>query len=386
VQFTPTATGNDTLTCVAVKGNAIFSQPAVVSVTINPPSTAAGSFQAAGNLLTGRQGLAAALLSSGSVLVMGGSATVGGAALKSTELYNPALDASVAGPNLNAARAGHAVSQLSATQFLVTGGTGAANSASVPNSEIYDSTANLFSPSTVAMLTSRSGHTSTFIVSPPGVLIAGGVNGGVNVNTEELFNPATPAFTAAGTVALAPGSTATTLPNGNILLLSHLYNGSPWRPFATIYNPATGTFTPPANQPGFPREGHQAILLPSLSPPMVLILGGNGGNGPLASAEWFNTSTSTFSPVGAAMASPRAYFGAATLPSGQVLLLGGTADGSTATATAEVFDPAALTFTPTGALGTARIGPTAISLADGTILVLGGTNAAQGCVKAVETY
>ena len=132
------------------------------------------------------------------------------------------------------------------------------------------------------------------------------------------------------------------------------------------------------------REGHQALRLDN--PAWVLILGGDGGAGPLASGEWYDPATRAFSPVANPMGSPRRDFGAAVLPSGKVLLLGGTADGSTATATAEVFDPAAGTFTPTGAMGTPRRGPSVFTLATGTILVLGGGNGAQGGVAAVETY
>jgi hypothetical protein len=285
---------------------------------------------------------------------------------------------------MNTARAGHAVAQLpGGTQLLVTGGTGASGTPASPASEIYDSGLNVFSP-TAAMASGRTGHTATFLISPAGVLAAGGVTAaGTPVNTEELFNPASQTFSSAGTVPLAPGHTATTLPNGKVLLVSHSYQGTSWLPFATVYDPVAGTFSPTANLPGFPREGHQALLL--TSPAKVLIVGGDGGSGPMASAEWYDPATGLFSPVGSPMASPRRDFGAAILPSGRVLLLGGSPDGSTTTATAEVFDPVAVTFTPTGNLGMARRGPVTFRLSSGKILVLGGSNGGQG-VAAVETY
>ena len=108
---------------------------------------------------------------------------------------------------------------------------------------------------------------------------------------------------------------------------------------------------------------------------MVLILGGTAGSGPVASAEWFNTQTLTFSPVGEAMASPREDFGAALLGTGDVLLVGGTADGTVPVATAEIFDPVNITFTPTGSMATPRMGPSVFVLGDGTVMVLGGTAA-----------
>jgi hypothetical protein len=284
VTFNTTVTGTVTLTCTALAGNALQSQPSTAQVTVNPPSTALGSFQPAGNLLQGRQGLAAAALVSGSILVTGGAATPGGPGLTSTELFNPITQSSSAGPALNTARTGHALALLpGGTQFLVTGGTGAGGSAASPASEIYDSGLNVFSPS-AAMATGRTRHSATPLISPAGVLIAGGVTAaGTPMNTAELYNAGVQTFSSAGSVALAPGHTATTLPNGKVLLVSHTVSG-------------------------------------------------------------------------------------------------------TASATAEVFDPVAGSFTPTANLGTPRLGPTTFRLSYGKILVLGGTNAAQGCVAAVEAF
>lgn len=387
VVFTSSTPGTVSLTCTATAGNVLSAQPVSATVTINPPSTSAGSFQPAGSLLQGRIGLAAALLPNGSILVTGGSATAGGAALTSTEVYNPTSQTSLSGPAMNTARLNHAVAPVNGTLFLVTGG-GAApvgTPPSNPNSEIYDSGLGTFSVPTGLMATNRAYHTATSLSAQGGVLVAGGLSAaGAQLNSEELYTSSTQTFASAGSVTLAPYHTATRLPNGKVLLVSHTGGGSSWAPFATIYDPGTQTFTAPANQPQVPREGHQAILLPSLNPPMVLILGGSAGSGPVASAEWFNTATSRFSAVGA-MASPREDFGAAILPSNQVLLLGGSADGSTALVTAEIFDPVAQTFTPAANLGSARISPTVFQLSTGRILVLGGSGP-QGAVTAVESF
>ena len=387
VLFTPTAAGTVTLTCVATKGNTLSSPAGVATVTVAQPSTAAGSFQAAGSLLQGRQGLAAVALPSGSILVMGGLAVAGGPGQNSTEIYNPATQTSAAATFMNTARAGHAAAPLpgSATQFLITGGTGSSGTAPTPASEIYDSNANTFTPAG-AMVTGRTGHTATAIVSPPGVLVAGGLTaGGALANTAELFDPSSHGFTTSTSVALAPGHTATDLGNGKVLFVSHTTASGVWQPFATVYDTKSGTFAPTAGQPGVAREGHVALRL--TNPPKVLILGGDGGSGPVASAEWYDPATGLFTPVANPMGSPRRDFAAAVLPaSGKVLLLGGTADGSTATATAEVFDPVAGTFTPTGSMGAARRGPTAFTLASGKILVLGGSNEVQGPVAAVEAF
>jgi hypothetical protein len=174
------------------------------------------------------------------------------------------------------------------------------------------------------------------------------------------------------------------LPNGKVLLLSHTPAGGP---LATIYNPATGAFSPTANQPAFGREGHQALLLPPQPPStaLVYILGGDGGSGPVAAVETYDYVANRFATLQVTMASPRRDFGAAFTSRGRVLLLGGTPDGTAETANAELFDPSTLTFTPTGSMAAARRNPSVFALPGGKVLVLGGTSGNQG-VASVEVF
>ncbi|MGH8171749.1 MAG: Kelch repeat-containing protein [Rhodanobacteraceae bacterium] len=72
------------------------------------------------------------------------------------------------------------------------------------------------------------------------------------------------------------------------------------------------------------------------------------------------------------MTSKRALQGAALLPDGKVLVVGGISDFGVFVATAELFDPATDTFSLTGSPIDARMRPTTVGLADGRVLVLGG--------------
>jgi hypothetical protein len=72
------------------------------------------------------------MLSSGKVLVAGGTAVV---AIASTEIYDPATNAWSAAPSLAAARYGHAATLLASGKVLVSGG---ANSALLTSSELFD--------------------------------------------------------------------------------------------------------------------------------------------------------------------------------------------------------------------------------------------------------
>src|SRR5262249_7044591 len=65
---------------------------------------------------------------------------------------------------------------------------------------------------------------------------------------------------------------------------------------------------------------------------------------------------------------------ATLLANGKVLVVGGTSDGTTALSSAELYDPGTNTWSAAGSLGTARDGHTATLLANGKVLVTGGRN------------
>lgn len=72
------------------------------------------------------------------------------------------------------------------------------------------------------------------------------------------------------------------------------------------------------------------------------------------------------------MASARALHGAAALPDGRVLVLGGIADFGDFVGVAELYDPLTMSFVGTGVPNQGRMRPTTVSLADGRVFVYGG--------------
>ena len=94
-------------------------------------------------------------------------------------------------------------------------------------------------------------------------------------------------------------------------------------------------------------------------------------------------------PHGGSPAAPRLDRGnegpAVQLPDGRVLLIGGITPAAVALSDVELYDPATGTWRPTGSMATPRMYPTATVLADGKVLVAGGSTR-EGATAAAELY
>jgi WD40 repeat protein len=160
--------------------------------------------------------------------------------------------------------------------------------------------------------------------------------------------------------------TATTLGNGQVLIVGGFGTGFSALASAEIYDPSKGTFVSSGNL-RTPRGGHVAALL---ADGKVLVVGGQSpdlnGRDFVASAEIYDPSTGSFTPTGSMSSSGRVS-SAVLLPDGRVFV---SKDG----ANAEIYDPAAGTFSPTGAYGASTMQvDKATLLPNGLVLVVGCT-------------
>ena len=204
------------------------------------------------------------------------------------------------------------------------------------------------------------------------VLIVGGESA---LTSAEIYDPATLTFSATtgGTHANRRGHSATLLNDGRVLLAGgqdQLPKGVVTHALAELYDPSTGTFSLTASLNDH-RSVHSATLLPSGN---VLIVGGIQTTSPgigfsLASAEIYSVGGASFSFTGS-LTTGRGdlwiWSGSSLLGNGKVLVVGGT------TAAAELFDPATGTFSATGSMATRHHVGTATLLSDGRVLVAGG--------------
>ncbi|HEX5041663.1 MAG TPA: Ig-like domain repeat protein [Candidatus Polarisedimenticolaceae bacterium] len=116
----------------------------------------------------------------------------------------------------------------------------------------------------------------------------------------------------------------------------------------------------------------------------LLVAGGRGESGPVASAE-VRGSDGSFTAV-SSMGTPRSGAAAVRLPDGRVLVTGGLGADEAALASAELYDPAVdAWYDVPGGMGEARAEHTATRLADGRVLVAGGRSA-DGASATLETF
>src|SRR5438105_3232415 len=172
------------------------------------------------------------------------------------------------------------------------------------------------------------------------VLVAGGADSTINLNTAELYDPVAGTFTPTGSMHEARvGFSATRLPNGKVLVEGG-FNNTVRVKSAEIYDPATGTWSITASMKQ-PREAQSAILL---NDGTVLVTGGStvDFNGvTVASAELYNPTTGRWTATGSMLQS-RERHTATVLQNGQVLIAGGDFyDGVNggALAECELYDP-----------------------------------------------
>jgi Galactose oxidase, central domain len=324
----------------------------------------------------------------GFVLLAGGQGN-GQFALSSAELFDPAKNAFAATSSMKDAREDHTATVLPAGKILIAGGESASGRA-LSSAELYDPISGRFSAVASKMDTARAEHTATLISgcncpADGKILIAGGRSAtgslGSTLRSAELYDPATGKFSATGTMkATRARHSATLIASGplagNVLIAGGTSDeGGGDVATAELYDPATGQFTSTGRM-STPRENHSATWLsPSVvSGPLagsVLVAGGGDVSAPSDNAEVFNPQTAAFSPVGA-MTAARTLQAAVLLASGKVLIAGGQSSDTEFLQSAELFDPAHATFAATGSMQNLHAGATATVLDNGDALIAGG--------------
>ncbi|OLC70554.1 MAG: hypothetical protein AUH78_20485 [Gemmatimonadetes bacterium 13_1_40CM_4_69_8] len=181
------------------------------------------------------------------------------------------------------------------------------------------------------------------------------------------FTAIGPGFVPAGEMSVfRSGVEATAIGNGTVLVSGGA--GAPGAlASAELWDPVTGSFSS-AGTMTVERKGHRATLLPD---GRVLISGGFSNSGVVQTGEFWDPPSQTFGSA-VNMVDARALHSATLLSNGQVLLVGGLNFPGGNLGSAELYDPSGNAFVATGSMATARFRHTATLLSNGTVLIAGG--------------
>ncbi len=344
-----------------------------------------GSWKLTGAMSQARTGAAAVAMSSGSVLVTGGT-DQSGAVTASAEIYGPSGTFVVVAP-MNLPRTGHTATWLpnpsgSGGLVLVTGGT-TSSGAILASGELYDPIANTWTLLAAPMIDSITGEPATPLPNSS-LLLSGGSNSTGVLADVESFSLATQQFSIVGTMATArKNHAAAALQSGNVLIVGGTDGSGNTLNSTVIYNLKAGTVVAGPNL-NTPRTNATATTLLDGT---VLIAGGsypegatpaNGNTAELNTAEIYDPVAGTITAAPANLVQARAGQQAFLLPNNSNVLVavGGTYNGATL-ASSELYTPWLSQFAATGSMSVPRssaAGAALFPLADGQLLVAGGTN------------
>ena len=363
-----------------------------VSPVASPGSSPAPSVAAwvpAGTMRLARTSTHAALLEDGRVLVVGNDniCTPGGAWKNSVraELYDPAAGTWAETASLNAPRTDFAAATLPDGTMLLTGGLTSA----VPHDGPFGafSSTKVFDPATgtwtsAGLLVIARTEPAVAVLADGRVLAAGGVY--VDEDTTrvlvsaEIFDPDTGTWARTGAMrTVRRGAKAVALADGRVLVVGgsstgrRLYSGDTTISTGEVYDPSSGTWSPT----GTLLKSRAELSLVALLDGGALVVGGGR-----RSAERLDPRTLAWSDAGS-LSTAATERTAIVLGDGRVLVAGGhvrtgeTSDGpgeTLAIADAELYDPVAGTWTPTTTLPEPRAGAGAVTLQDGSVLLVGG--------------
>jgi hypothetical protein len=340
---------------VLVAGGADDTGTTINTAELYDPATTVWTLT--GSLAESRTAHTMTLLQDGTVLVVGGQNATNtvNTALASAELYDPAPGSWTSTGALGTRRLGHTATLLSSGVVLVAGGSDNATvQTPLASAELYDPATGKWTAA-ASMADARESHTATLLASGM-VLVAGGQGTSSVLNSAELYDPVGATWNPAGAMgAHREFQTATLLSSGKVLVAAG-FDGVTSLTSAELYDPAGGWVGTGSLTPG--RDSHTATLLSS---GQVLVAGGYNAGQSLASAVLYDPILGTWAATGPLVTGRELHTATTLLPSGKVLAAGGLGSNQTYLASAETYQslgviPETLSLAPRARQGFQAIG------------------------------
>src|SRR5437667_4964280 len=259
---------------VLVEGGASNTVGALASAELYDAST--GTWTLTGSMNQGRQAHSAVLLRDGTVLVTGGNidrtpcTDVCVTTIAGSEIYNPSTGTWTTVGEMTIPRSFFTTTALSNGRVLATGGRihtgpGYYDYKAIAFADLYDPATGKWRATGTTTI-SREDHSAVLLTNGQ-VLVTGGSTvdfNGVTVTSAELYNPATGAWTATGSMLQSrERHTTTVLQNSQVLVAGGDWYDGVNAGFLTeceLYDPVLGTWSATASMSA-PRFGARAALL-----------------------------------------------------------------------------------------------------------------------------
>ncbi len=305
-----------------------------------------------------------------------------------TDIWTPANGTWTSGPPLRTARYSYGAAVLGNDDLLVGGGCTVTGCQSTTDTvERYAVAQGTWTDA--GTLPSPRANLMAAALPAGGALFAGGCDTERCFSDGARYDAAKNTWAPAAALSFARGyATATALADGTVLVIGGCADAA----CATVlgdaerYDPVADRWQP-AGTMATPRAGHAATLLDDGT---VLVSGGCSEQSckakTLTSSEiWrLDDNGGLFTP-GATMTTPRHHHTATLLANGEVLLAGGTDATNATKAAAEIYFPVSRRFFEAPRMMDSRAYHVAVKLDSGNVLVAGGCNPAT-CLPFAEVF
>ena len=317
------------------------------------------SWTSANSMATARAFHGAETLSTGNVLVFGGS---GSTVLSSAELWNPGTNTWAAANSMIDSRTQFGWTSISnggVTYVLVAGGGGSCGIGACDETELYNPGTGTWSVGGTMISSRRNFPLVSLKDGTNRAFASGGLNSAATVlSTAETYNPATNTWTAAaGALATArydhKAVALSAINSSRVIMAGGLASGGTILATAERFLPSSGTISTAGNM----GNARTAFTLSLLAADHVLAAAGQYSSAGLCRprSDRYNPTTNSWSSTGSVPIASLCYHSGVTLASGLVMIAGGrTSQSSASLANAFLYDPVAGTWTATSSLATVR--------------------------------